>query len=289
MACVTALAAVAIAPELHLQAQREFSFYVNAVDKTGAPVLSLNPEDVRVTEDKAEREVIRVVPATDPMELAILIDNSQAAEPYIRDYREAVPAFIRALGEDESGARHQVAVVTIGERPTINTDYSIILSQPIAGAGRIFSTPGSGAYLLDGIMEISKGLAKRQPLRPVIVAISTEGPELSGRHYLQALEPLRASGAMFYVITIGRPDGDDEDRAMTIEIGTKDSGGKRLTTFTSNGLKVRLAEVARELTHQYRVVYARPQSLLAPSKMAVAAKKPGLTVRGTAVLTPRER
>ena len=35
---------------------------------------------------------------------------------------------------------------------------------------------GSGTYLLDGLIETSQGLTKRGSPRPVIVAITTEGP-----------------------------------------------------------------------------------------------------------------
>ena len=40
---------------------------------------------------------------------------------------------------------------------------------------------------------------------------------------------------------------------------------------------------ADELTHQYKVTYARPQSLIPPEKVTVAAAKPGITARGTLI------
>ena len=39
------------------------------------------------SEDGATREVLRVAPATEPMQIAVLVDNSQAARSYIRDLR----------------------------------------------------------------------------------------------------------------------------------------------------------------------------------------------------------
>ena len=54
---------------------------------------------------------------------------------------------INTLAADSTGARHQVAVITIGERPTINTDYTPDLQQATKGVQRIFATPGTGAYL----------------------------------------------------------------------------------------------------------------------------------------------
>ena len=45
----------------------------------------------------------------------------------------------------------------------------------------------------------------------------------------------------------------------------------------------KLKLLADELTHQYKVTYARPQSLIPPEKVTVAAARPGMTVRGTLI------
>jgi hypothetical protein len=50
-----------------------------------------------------------------------------------------------------------------------------------------------------------------------------------------------------------------------------------------------MKQVATELTHQYRVTYARPQTLIPPEQVTITAAKPGLTVRGTQMKTVRER
>jgi hypothetical protein len=224
------------------------------------------------------------------MEVAILIDNSQASESFIRDYRDAIPVFIKALGEDETGARHQVAIITVGERPTINTDYTLDLERASQGAMRVFSTPGSGAYLLDGIIEVSRGMRKRETTqRPVLVAISTEGPELSDQHYESVLEPLRAAGAAFHALTVGRPENLSNDRSIVLDVGARDTGGSHQTVLASTGLKGRMVQLANVITHQFKVTYVRPESLIQPQKVTVTTKKSGLSVRGTAVPAGRER
>ena len=71
------------------------------------------------------------------------------------------------------------------------------------GIGRLFARPGAGAYLLEGIQDVSKGLEKREAARPVIVAITIEGVEFSNLQYQQVLKPLDASGATLHVLAIG--------------------------------------------------------------------------------------
>lgn len=263
--------------------------YASALDSTGAPVSTLTTTDVVVREDKVEREVLDVTPAADPMEIVLLVDNSQAADPYIRDYREALLAFINAIAADETGARHQVAVVTLADRPTINQDYTLDLAAAAKSTQRIFATPGSGTYLLDGIIEISQGIRKRTAVRPVIVALTTEGPEFSDRFYQTVLEPLRASGAAFHVIVIGTPKNNNHDRSMVLDIGSKETGGRYDTLFTGSALTGRMKQLAAELTHQFKVTYARPQTLIQPEQVTVSAGRPGLTVRGMAAREVRER
>lgn len=286
--CV-ALVAVLTAAALHAQAGRR-SLYVSALDRTGAPVDRLDPADIIVREDRVAREVLAVALADEPMQIALLVDNSQAADSFIQDYREAVPAFIRAVAE-APGSRHQMSIVTLADRPTINTEYTSDVAALIKGTQRIFSTSGSGTYLLDGIIEVSRGISKREFTRPVIVAIVTEGPDLSDRAYQSVLEPLRASGAAFHVLVVGSPTNRSHDRQVVLAEGSRTTGGRYDTLLTGTALTSRLKQVAAELTHQFRVTYARPQTLIQPDDLTVAAARPGLVVRGTFVKSPplRER
>lgn len=284
------LAVAMLASDAFLQAQAiQRSIYASALDQNGVPVANLTPSDFVVREDKVAREILSVAPASDPMQIAVLVDNSQAAEQYIRDYREALPAFIKAIGADETGAKHQIAVITLAERPTINTDYTFDLAAAVKGVSRIFSISGSGTYLLDGIIETSQGITRKSLPRPVLVAVATEGPELSDRQYMTVLEPLRASGAAFHAIVVGTPRNNAHDRSVVLDMGTRDTGGRYDNLLVGTALTTRLKQVAAELTHQYRVTYARPDSLIPPEQVTISAAKPGLTVRGTPVKVPRDR
>jgi hypothetical protein len=280
VALLLAAASVGTSVLLHAQAQQRF-VYASALDKQGAPVENVSPSDFVVREDKVAREVLTAFPADEPMQIALLVDSSQAAEPYVRDLREGLSAFISTIGADPSGARHQVAVITIGERPTVNTDYTPVLATATKGVQRIFAAPASGAYLLDGVIETARAMKKREFTRPVIVAVITSGVDLSDRPYQSALEPLRDAGAAFHVMVLGRPV-TDQDRSMLLDFGTRETGGRYDTVLTGTGLTPRLTQLARELTHQYKLTYARPQTLIPPEKVTVESAKPELVVRGMA-------
>ena len=285
---MAAVAAALVAAPAAQALQR--AMFVSALDKSsGAPVEALAPSDLVIREENVAREILSIAPADEPMQVAFLIDNSQAGEPYVREYREAAARFITALTENtRPGTRNEVALITLAERPTIAVDYTFDQARLLKAAERIFSTPGSGTYLLDAIIEVSRGLDRRSATRPVIVAITTEGLELSDRSYQQVLEPLRASGAAFHVIVVGAPRNLEHDRSVVLAEGPRQSGGQYDNLLAATALPDRMAQLARELTHQFKVTYARPQTLIPPEKITVTSTRPDLTVRGTPVRPERE-
>lgn len=286
---VLLMAALAGGRPAHLIAQsREHALYVSVLDQADNPVADLGPADFVVREDKVEREVLRVEPATDPMQIALLVDNSDAAEPYIRDYREAFTGFVAAVTGNPT-QRNQAAIITVGERPTINTDYTSSQAPLVKGAQRIFPTLGSGSYLLNGIIETSDAITKRHETRPVIVAVGTDGLELSGRTYNLVLSHLANSGATLDVVIVGRPIVSPINLANALDFGTKQSGGRYTNILSSSALPVQMKRVAAELTHQYRLTYARPESLLPPEQITVSTSRRGLTARGTPVKSDAEQ
>ncbi|MGE3512547.1 MAG: VWA domain-containing protein [Vicinamibacterales bacterium] len=290
LAAVVALGTLVTAQSALILAQApQRALYVSVVDRKGQPAPNIGPNDLIIREDNVAREILRVTPATDPIQIALLVDTSQAARDFIRDYRQAVPAFLDLVLGEESSGQNQVALIGIGERPTILTDYTRDRAALTEGVNRLFSLTQSGTYLLDGILEVSQGFKKRGAERAVIVAIVSEGPELSNRNYRLVLDELEDAGATLHIVAIGTPVNRNEDRSLTMSMGTKNSGGRYDTVLISSALTTRLQDLAREINGQYRVTYARPESLIPPEKIEVSAKRSGLTARGIPVPQPQVR
>jgi VWFA-related protein len=264
------------------------SLYVSVVNDAGAPVPDLGIADFIVKEDNTPREVLGVREADDPMTIALLVDTSQMARNDISHMRTALPSFVTTLtNPNERGEKNQISLIGFGERPTILTDYTSSPDQLKKGIDRIWAQQGSGPYFVDAVYEVVEAFKKRETARPVIVAIVAEGRELSYRQYDQVLDPLRASGAPLYALMLGSPSGSISDEArnrnMVLDKGTTDTGGRRDQVLAPSALKDRLTLLAAQLLHMYRVTYARPQSLIPPERVTVAAAKPGMVARGTRV------
>lgn len=259
----------------------ERALYVSVWDeKTRAPITGLDADAFVVREDGIRREVLRAAPATSPMSVAILVDNSQAATTSIADLRKGLTTFVHAI--DGLGP---VSIVGVAERPTILRDYTSDQKLLADGVGRIFALPGSGATLLDAIVEVSKGLEKRETDRAAMVIVTGENQEYSNRHYKDVLDSLAKGGAMMYALVLTGPGGtslNDEarNRAHVLDEGPRVSGGMRMDVLTSQAFEGRLQELAAILKSQHRVIYSRPDTLIPPQKVEVSAARPGQRASG---------
>lgn len=252
--------------------------YASVVDSNGKAVTGLSASDFTVREDGVAREVLRAVPATEPLDIVLLVDDSQAATRAIPYLREGLTTFI-----DQLQGKAAIGIVAVGERPTSVVERTTDTAALKKGVSRIFARSGSGAYLLEAISEVSGGFRKRETARPVIVAVTMEGIEFSNLQYEQVLDELYESGATFHVLAVGSPTGElsDEVRNKNVVIaqGTEATGGRREQLLSELAIPSTLTELAGELLHQYVVTYGRPDALIPPRKVQVTVTKPGLTAR----------
>jgi VWFA-related protein len=260
-------------------AARTRAIYVSVQGRDGAPLAGLTRDDFAVREDGVAREVLKVERATSPVQIMLLVDDSAAADPIVADLRRGLNAFVDAMqGKAELG------LVTIGERPTSITELTSNVDAIRKGITRVFARPGSGAYFLEGLSDVARGLQKREPARPHIVAvISEEGVEFSNLDATSVLDRLYASRATLHVLSVGRPSGSmsDEIRQRNIAVaeGTERTGGRRDQVLAASGLTDALKRVAAEVLNQYVVTYGVTEALIPPERVEVSVKAPGATVR----------
>ena len=283
LALAAAAALVIIAgPTVRAYAQagdRERTLFVSALDEKGEPVTALSPDDVIVREDGARREVLRISRATEPIDIALLIDNSASAEDAITHMRDSIRRFVSKMAGD-----NQIAIIALADRPTILVDYTNDQKRLEAAIGRLFPMSMSGMTLLDAIVEVSRGLARRETPRVAIVPVINDGVEFTNRYYRDVGDALKMASAPLHAITVGSfyISGDEatRERAYVLDSGTRESGGQRVTLLSPMGLTSALDKLARELSSQHKVVYGRPQSLIPPEKLEITSARRGVTVRG---------
>ena len=256
--------------------------YVSAWDeKTRAPLTGLGVDAFAVREDGTTREVLRV----DAGDLADADRDPrrQLAGGAQSHHRNPPRADLVRARASTASARSRSSASPIA-RPSF-TDYTTDLKQLDAGIGKVFAMPGSGATLLDAIVEVSKGLGRREEDRAAMVMLTTENIEFSTRHYQDVLEELKKGGAQMHAVILNTPAGtslSDEarNRASVLDRGPRESGGTRTDVLASQAFQTKMLELAAILKSQHRVVYARPETLIPPEKIEVSATKPGVEASG---------
>ena len=281
-----ALAAAAILllpgmPPLRAQGDsQQRVLYVSAVDAKGEPVSGLGADAFIVRENGVQREVLSAAPATDPIDITILIDNSTAATSAITHFRKALPEFIGKLVPPNT-----VALIGLANRPTILTPSTTDVKRLRSRAEGLFALPDAGATLLDAVIEVSDGLRKREAPRAALIAIFTDGPEFTNRYAKDAIAAVKRASASMHLVSIGHfeetADREIRERSFFLAQAPAATGGSHASMLVASGIAPHLERLARELTSQYKVVYARPETTVPPDTIEVATPRPGLTVRGT--------
>lgn len=259
--------------------------YVTALDRNGAVVSDLTAADVTVKEGGKARDVTSLRPATEPLQVAVLVDDNGTGL-----FRVAVGRFIEGLL-----GRAEFSIITVEGQPrrlTPFTGNSDTLREAIA---QLIARPGSpdGGQLLSGIHESALDFERRKVERPVILALTVGGEEHTPLPPHHVLDQLRKSGAALHVVSVlgsSQRSTAPANRASDLlnenlglhEVlgdGPKRSGGRREEIPAIAGAVTGLQHLAEALKRQYVVEYTLPDGVKASDRFSIAARRKDVTLR----------
>jgi hypothetical protein len=268
-------------------AQTQKSLIVTVLDQSGAPVKGVSPADLAVVEDGATRDVVDVKPATDPMTIAILVDNTKPTmgkNAPTQELRAALSTFVKtvqgASPESQIGIWEFAGAGVMTQKPTVKTED---LTKRIS---RMFPAQQPGGVMLEASVDASKEVSKKGAgPRRIILAISFNSPEVSTIEPREVAIAMRKAGVSLWAVSIGSngdsstaSGGGSASREVILENVSAASGGLRLTGVTAISLEAQVKKIADALVSQYVVTYARPASASATPGNIQAASKSGMKV-----------
>lgn len=266
---------------------RERHVFITVLNRNDVPVTDLTTKEVVVKEDGAVREIVSVTRATTPMQIVLLVDDSQATDSLTAEIRQSATSFVGMMARNSPDS--EMSLWTFGERPTRQVDFTSSVPLLTRAIGSLFPRVGAGSYLMEALVNVSTDLKKRGATRPIIVAfLAEDGPEFSTATEDTVTYALKGTGAALWSIVLqARPDPnarggvqiERRDRTAVLSDDAAQSGGGTKVILDRLGLESAFASIASRLGSQLDVAYARPDRLIPPSKIDVTVTRPGVRVQ----------
>jgi hypothetical protein len=259
--------------------------YVSAMDRNGAVVSDLTAAEVTVKEGSKSREVTALRPATEPLQVAIIVDDNGTGL-----FRVPVARFIEGLL-----GRAEFSIITVAGQPQKLTSFTGNSDTLRDAINQLIARPGSpdGGQLLSGIYESALVFERRKVQRPVILALTVGGEEHTPLPPHHVLDQLRKSGAALHVVSVvgstqrttapaNRPSDLLNDNLGLNEVlgdGPKRSGGRREQIPALAGAVTGLQQLAEALKRQYVVEYVLPEGVKPSDRFSIATSRKDVTLR----------
>lgn len=235
---------------------------------TGEPVLNLAPDAFEVSEDGRSAGIVSADLDTDPMKIAVLIDNGDRLmeTSALNPLRDGLGGFLDTLAP-----RHEVSLITIGRSVQQRVDFTTDRAELTEGVGLLFPDRGAGARLLDGIRETWRRRFEDDDPFPVMVLVLTDGTEASGNYndnqYADLINPLIANGVTVHAVMLANRGGvRAQQRLPQYAFNIVESTGGIIESFVApNGYESVLPELAARMnghydavSKRYRLLFERP-------------------------------
>ncbi len=251
---------------------------------TGHPVTDLTPEEFVVTEDGVASKVVSARIGTEPMKIAVLVDNGErtrASRVALNPIRDGVAGFVETLAP-----QHLVSLLTIGGTVRRRVDFTADRGELTDAAHSIFPDRGRGVRMLDGLKETWERRFDGNEAWPVFVMVLTDGSDTSAfmndDRYLDFVTVLRQAGVMIHTVQITtRGRSAITGRAINL---AENTGGRYTAIASPTALVDELITLATDMDTlydegltRYRVVYERPDS--GGARVSLSVTRPGVDAR----------
>lgn len=276
--------------------------FVTALDREGTPIVGMTAEHFAVRESGRDRTVLSVEPLRTPMHVAVLVDTSVANGSPDESFRSAVLAFVERLATS-----NHVAVYSFGDRAVRVAAFTQDTAQLRSVTNAMFGWSHQRSHLIDVIDLALRDMDNIESPRPVMIAITSESPEASGRTAGAVIKRLITESVAFHAISLTSATGTgqandvssdiplrsqrlgamiaagegDRERNQMLQQGTSATGGGRQRVTSTLALGSALARTANELANSYKVTFARPGSARMED-LQVGVMLEGVTLRATA-------
>jgi len=265
---------------------QQAAIYLLAIDRDGAPLLSLRASDISITEDVGASNIVSVRRFGWPLRVTVLVDNGPRTSEALVHYRAGLTKFFAGLPPDVP-----VSLIATAPNPRWLFRDTKDKTQIVRGVNLITTDEGLARFS-DALIEYAERLdvefrtlepAQLPPYLPVLVSISTTHQDGSSvqreanRKMITSLLRHRVWTTMIMVApgraltepgglpVVGPDEGQNAEIAKAVHEVTRGryvpvtgSGTSALSSTILPGLAQEIAlRYIRQMT-QHRIVFERP-------------------------------
>jgi VWFA-related protein len=221
---------------------------------------TLTRDDLQVIDNGREQKVLEFSAESElPLRLALLVDSSGSVQERFHFLQSAAIGFLTASLRP---GRDKALLVSFDASPDVVSEFDGDLSRLSATVQGL--RPGGGTSLYDAIDMAARrmGEAARTGRYRFAIVVFSDGEDNQSRlTRQQALEAAqRANAVIFTVSTTDRTLPSQGDKVL--KFLAAETGGAALFPFKFEDMGRSFDTIAKELRHQYNVLY-RPEALAA--------------------------
>jgi hypothetical protein len=198
--------------------------------KKAVPIENLDPSELTLKEDGKTRAVIGLEPDDRPLDVALILDSSQAMGPrYRQDLVEAAVGFWRALP-----AEARISVWTSGGAAAKIVDFETDIAEGERALQMV--APGGKNYTLDAIIDASRDLRQERAARRVVAVVTytdIEGSRTLIQRTYKVLAGTRVT-PMIVLVKAGANPAQNWDTETIVEQMADGYGGAHWTISAPN-------------------------------------------------------
>jgi hypothetical protein len=249
-----------------------------ATSQDGTPIVDLGADEVFVESGGNACNVTRVQPGTQPLKIALLVDNSDAASDSLNALRDGLRGFIESMP-----APHEIGLFSIGGQVRRLVDFTTDKEELTESSNGIFVQRNTASKFMDGLLETWDRRFSDEDSWPMFVVVSydgTEGSSVLERQINEFANELRVRAATVNVVLVmGRGGALQNNVSLFLTNATAgEYEGLTAATALSNvlgTLATQISEHFEQVKNRYRIVFECDDP---PDQLQAGVTRPAVAV-----------
>ena len=261
---------------------QERQLFMLVTDRSGQPITDVSPDEMVLEQEGSECSVKDARLDSGPMKVALMVDNSDAAQQSLNSMRDGLSAFL-----DNLPAEHEIGLFTMAGQVRRRVDFTTDRDELREQATGLFVERNSAVVYMDGLLETWRRRFEDEDAWPVFVALVYDGAEGSRstqeEEFNEFAREIVMRGATVHAILVSTRGGALQTTISTFL--TQNTGGRYWALAAATALPETFTELAGVMGAQhetvkdrYRIVFeCEPDNPAAG--IAAGVERPGVTVR----------